>query len=70
MVGFGNLHGTCQLASPQAMSERGGMPQEVAMKMAVLNDEAAADQGMADRVAGSFMREVALLRVGPCAAPE
>jgi len=46
------------------MSERGGMLlQEVAMKMAVLNDEAAADQGMADRVAGSFMREVALLKV-------
>ncbi len=33
------------------------------MKMAVLNDEAAGDQGMADRVAASFMREVALLKV-------
>ena len=33
------------------------------MKMAVLNDEAAADHGMADRVAASFMREVALLKV-------
>ena len=37
--------------------------EEVAMKMTIVNAEAAADQGMADRLAASFMREIALLKV-------
>ena len=37
--------------------------QEVAMKMTTINAEAAADQSMADRLAASFMREIALLKV-------
>ena len=33
------------------------------MKMTIINAEAAADQCMADRLAASFMREIALLKV-------
>ena len=34
----------------------------MAIKATIINAEAAADQGMADRLAASFMREIALLK--------